>query len=140
MKVEREEIEKLIEEAFEGRKMAYAPYSQFLVGTAILCDNGKIYKGCNIENGSYGASNCGERTAIFSAISNGDRQFRGICVVGGKEKSDTQVETYAYPCGICRQVMSEFVNLDSFFVIIAKSKTDYKIFTLREILPHSFEI
>lgn len=115
--------------------MAYAPYSGYHVGAALLGEDGRIYQGGNIENASYGATNCAERTAIFKAVSEGVKVFRAIAIVGGlagKEPAD-----YAYPCGICRQVMSEFAQKE-FLVIVAKSTEDYKLFTLEELLPAGF--
>ena len=93
----------LLEKAYEGRKNAYAPYSKFKVGAAVLMENGKIYTGCNIENASYGATNCAERTAIFKAISEGNRKICAIAIVGADDE-------YTYPCGICRQVIAEFAD------------------------------
>lgn len=115
--------------------MAYAPYSGYHVGAALLGEDGGIYQGGNIENASYGATNCAERTAIFKAVSDGVRVFRAIAVVGGL--AGNEPADYAYPCGICRQVMSEFAQKD-FLVIVAKSVEDYKLFTLEELLPAGF--
>ncbi|MBR3920967.1 MAG: cytidine deaminase, partial [Oscillospiraceae bacterium] len=112
----------------------YAPYSQFLVGAALLCTDGTLYTGCNIENISYSGTVCAERTAIFKAVSDGKREFSKIAIVGGK-KGET---ISAYPCGICRQVMAEFCKAD-FKVIVAKSEEDYEEFSLSELLPKSFD-
>lgn len=125
----------LIEAALSARKMAYAPYSHYTVGAALLTQEGEIYRGGNIENASYGACNCAERTAIFKAVSEGRKGFRAIAVTGGMEGCDPV--DYAYPCGICRQVMQEFAGGD-FTVIIAKSVNDYKVCRLEELLPHGF--
>ena len=95
----------LLEEALKARKAAYAPYSGFQVGAALLCADGSIYTGCNVENSSYGAACCAERTAFFKAVSEGKRSFRAIAVVGGKK--DEEVLEVCPPCGICRQVMRE---------------------------------
>lgn len=125
----------LIEAALSARKMAYAPYSHYTVGAALLTQEGDIYQGGNIENASYGASNCAERTAIFKAVSEGRKNFRAIAVTGGMEGCDPV--DYAHPCGICRQVMQEFAGGD-FKVIIAKSVNDYKVCRLEELLPYGF--
>ena len=125
----------LIRDAFEAREKAYVPYSGFQVGAALLTAEGTVYKGCNIENASYGATNCAERTAFFKAVYEGERNFAAIAIVGGKKDGPP---TEAYPCGICRQVMAEFCDLDTFEVIIAVSETDYHVFKLRDLLPHAF--
>ena len=97
----------------------------------------RVYTGANIENASYGASNCAERTAIFKAVSEGNAKLKAVCVVGGPR--DEEITGFAYPCGVCRQVMREFcLNPDEFAVIVAKNEEEYRIFTLNEILPASF--
>lgn len=126
----------LIEKAMEMLKFSYAPYSHFFVGAALLSKTGKIYGGCNVENAAYGPSNCAERTAIFKAISEGEKDFEAICIVGGK---NGKVERFCPPCGVCRQVLSEFCAPD-FKVILAKSVSEYKIFTLGKLLPESFSL
>lgn len=120
----------LLEKAYEGRKNAYAPYSKFKVGAAVLMENGKIYTGCNIENASYGATNCAERTAIFKAISEGNRKIRAIAIVGTDDE-------YTYPCGICRQVIAEFAD-ENTEIILGKKSLEYIVKTLAEILPGAF--
>lgn len=125
----------LIHLALDARKMAYVPYSHYCVGAAVLTENGKIYQGGNIENASYGATNCAERTAVFKAVSDGERKITAIAITGGME--DSEPADYAYPCGICRQVLAEFGQKDM-EIIVAKSDTDYKIYTLQELLPNSF--
>lgn len=125
----------LIRLALEARLKAYAPYSGFIVGAALLADSGKVYQGCNVENASYGATNCAERTAVFKAVSEGERNLSAIAIVGGMQGKEL---TYAYPCGICRQVLREFCNPQDMWVIIAKSETDYKKMRLSELLPESF--
>lgn len=120
----------LLEKAYEGRKNAYAPYSKFKVGAAVLMENGKIYTGCNIENASYGATNCAERTAIFKAISEGNRKIRAIAIVGADDE-------YTYPCGICRQVIAEFAD-ENTEIILGKKSLEYIVKTLAEILPGAF--
>ena len=125
--------EELIRLAFEAREMAYAPYSHWKVGAALLTENGKVYKGCNIENGGFTATVCAERTAFFKAISEGVYDFKKIAIVGGDEVRGSK--GYCTPCGVCRQVMSEFCKPDEFIVICAKSEKEYKEFTLRQMLP-----
>ena len=107
-------------------------------GAALLAANGKIYHGCNIENASFGATNCAERTAIFKAVSEGVTDFEAIAIVGNPEGSAEY--DYCTPCGICRQVLAEFCDLDTFTVILAKSETDYRSFSLRELLPLAFSL
>lgn len=124
------EYSDLISAALKAREEAYVPYSNFKVGAAIFTEDGSIYGGCNIENASYGATNCAERTAIFKAVSEGHRSIKAIAVVG-----DTSA--YTYPCGICRQVIAEFAEGD-IPVILAKNEKDYVLKTLDEILPGPF--
>lgn len=128
----------LIEEALSARAQAYCPYSNFAVGAALLTGSGKIYHGCNVENASYSVANCAERTAIFKAVSEGEKDFVAIAVVGG-QKDVTPVD-YVYPCGVCRQVMAEFGNPDEFRIIVAKTVNDYKTYILKELLPESFAL
>ena len=125
----------LIRLALEAREMAYVPYSGFKVGAALLTKEGKVYKGCNIENAGYTPTNCAERTAFFKAVSEGEREFSAIAIVGGKGDLPTD---YAYPCGVCRQVMMEFCDPEKFQIILATSKEQYEIFTLKELLPLGF--
>lgn len=129
-------IQKLIAGAIDARKKSYSPYSHFQVGAALLTGDGQIITGCNIENAAYGPTNCAERTAFFKAVSDGNRVFRAIAIVGSPEGD--VVTQYAYPCGVCRQVMMEFCNPASFMVIVAKSETDYHVMTLQELLPEGF--
>lgn len=130
-----EVISDLIGEALLMRKSSYSPYSGFAVGAALLTEEGRIYGGCNIENAAYPATICAERTAMVKAISEGERAFRAIAVAGGREADP---EGYSYPCGTCRQFMREFCDSKTFVVIVARSREDYKIFTLEELLPSSF--
>ena len=125
--------EGLIRLAFEAREAAYAPYSNWKVGAALLCKNGKIYKGCNIENSGFSATVCAERTAFFKAVSEGEYDFEKIAIVAGDAQRGS--EGYCTPCGVCRQVMSEFCKPDEFRIICAKSENEYHEFTLREMLP-----
>jgi len=133
--MEKKQIQKMIDLAIEQLSFAYAPYSGFQVGAALLTKEGKMYTGCNIENAAYSSTNCAERTAFFKAVSEGERQFQAICIVGGKNGVLTD---YTAPCGVCRQVMMEFCNPDSFQIILAKDRETYKIFSLRELLPMGF--
>ncbi|MEG1448035.1 MAG: cytidine deaminase [Oscillospiraceae bacterium] len=128
-------IKTLIEEAFDARLFSYSPYSNFMVGAALLGKNGALFTGCNIEGATFSPTNCAERTAFFKAISEGVREFEAICIVGGPRGSETF--EYCFPCGVCRQVMSEFCDKD-FKVIVAKTTDDYKVYSLGEILPFSF--
>lgn len=129
-------IEKLIKKAIEMLNFSYAPYSNFHVGAALLTSEGKIYTGCNIENAAYGPSNCAERTAIFKAVSEGKKEFEAIAIVGGK---NGKIENFCPPCGVCRQVLAEFCKKD-FEIVLAKSKNEYKIMTLEQLLPESFSL
>ena len=126
----------LIEKAFEARKKAYCPYSQFMVGAAVLGEDGNIYTGCNIENAAYTPTNCGERTAFFKAVSEGERDFAAIAIVGGKEGESVAPA----PCGVCLQVMAEFCKADEFEVIMAKSEEDYTVKKLGDLLPYGFSL
>lgn len=127
--------EELIQAALGARKYAYVPYSHYAVGAALLTEDGRIVSGCNVENASYGATNCAERTAVFKAVSQGERRFRAIAIAGGMEGKDPT--DYACPCGICRQVMREF-GAENFQIIVAKSLTDFREYRLEELLPFGF--
>ena len=118
-----------------GMDMAYAPYSGFKVGAALLTRKKNTYIGCNIENASFSVTNCAERTAIYKAISEGDRDFVAIAIVGG---AVGVVTDYCSPCGVCRQAIREFVDPKKFIVILAKSTEDYLVYFLEELLPLSF--
>ena len=126
--------EALIKAALDARKKAYTPYSHFQVGAALLTKSGKIYTGCNIENASYTPTICAERTAFFKAVSEGEKEFAKIAIVGSPKGEVTQ---YAFPCGVCRQVLKEFCDKD-LMVLVAKSTKDYKEYTLEELLPFGF--
>ena len=128
-------IPELIHKAIAAREFAYAPYSNFCVGAALLTKSGKIYTGCNVENAGYSATNCAERTAFFKAVSEGEREFTAIAIAGGIS-GEAPVE-YAYPCGICRQVMQEFCR-DDFVIYVVNSEQDYQRYTLKELLPFGF--
>lgn len=125
--------EELIKLAIEARVKAYAPYSHWKVGAALLCKDGTVYKGCNIENSAFSSTVCAERTAIFKAISEGNTEFEKIAVIGGDEKEG--ITGICTPCGVCRQVMSEFCDPDKFKIICAISPDNYSEYTLREMLP-----
>lgn len=133
-----EYIKKLINEAIISRKKAYAPYSKFKVGAALLTENGKIYGGFNIECASYPAGNCAERTALFRAIFEEQRKFKALAVVGGIESETDVFSSFCPPCGVCRQVLREFCNPNDFKIILAKSVSEFKEYTLEELLPESF--
>lgn len=121
--------ELLVKEAIEAKNFAYAPYSNFHVGAAILTEDGKIYGGCNIENASYGATNCAERTAIFKGVSEGSKNIKAIVVA-------TDEESFVYPCGICRQVIREFGS--DCKVLLVNKYGEIKHSTIEELLPNSF--
>lgn len=129
------DIKALIEAAIAAREFSYSPYSGFCVGAAVLTKSRSIYSGCNIESASYSPTNCAERTAIFKAVSEGECGFDAIAIVGGNRDGLLEL---CPPCGVCRQVMAEFCNLDGFKIIIAKSVDDYVIKSLSELLPMSF--
>jgi len=120
----------LVEKAREAMKYAFAPYSNFKVGAALLTENEKIYIGCNIENISFGATNCAERTAVFKAVSEGEKNFKAIAIVSSSGK-------FTPPCGICRQVLSEFS--EDMDIILADKEDNIKIIKLNELIPFSFD-
>ncbi|AIS51647.1 cytidine deaminase Cdd [Thermoanaerobacter kivui] len=128
--MEYRDYEKLVELAKEAREKAYVPYSHFKVGACVLTEDGKTYQGCNIENASYGLTNCAERTALFSAYANGERKLKAIAVV-----ADT--EGPVSPCGACRQVMMELGGEDM-VVILSNMKGDYAVVTVKDLLPGAF--
>ena len=133
--------EELIKTATEMTKRSYVPYSHFHVGAALLDSNGKVWTGCNIENAAYGPSNCAERTAVFKAVSEGARSFEAIALVGGPEDENgkVQIQDFCPPCGVCRQVLSEFCDRE-FKIILANGNGEQKVFTLAELLPESFSL
>ena len=128
--------EKRVEMAFEAREKSYAPYSRFQVGAALLTADGLVYQGCNIENAAYTPTNCAERTAFFKAVSEGKRDFSAIAIVGGMK--GTEVLSYCAPCGVCRQVMMEFCDPDTFRVILGTKDGVQVSQTLKEMLPYGF--
>ena len=127
----------LVKEALAAREFAYTPYSHFSVGAALLCKSGKIFRGCNIESASYTPTNCAERTAFFKAVSEGEREFSAIAVVGGP--SEAPPVDFCFPCGVCRQVMREFCD-DNFTVVLGKKDGSYKELRLFELLPFGFSL
>ena len=128
-------IQSLIETAVKQLRFSYTPYSHFKVGAALLAADGTIYTGCNIENAAYTPTNCAERTAFFKAVSEGVRDFRAICIVGGM---NGVLSGYTAPCGVCRQVMMEFCDPETFRIILAIDKEHYDIYTLKDLLPLGF--
>lgn len=126
--------QRVIQAALDARKKAYAPYSHYSVGAALVTKEGKLFTGCNIENASYGASNCAERTAFFKAISEGEQEFTAIAIAGGAEET---IQEYAYPCGICRQVMQEFCQ-PNFKILVVKDIDQVMEYTLQQLLPFGF--
>ncbi|WP_130811264.1 cytidine deaminase [Olsenella sp. Marseille-P4559] len=127
---------KLARLALEARERAYVPYSHFSVGAALLCADGSIYQGFNIENAAYTPSNCAERTAFFRAVFKGQRNFAAIAIAGGPEGEDAT--EWCAPCGVCRQVMREFCDPSTFRIVLARSDGGLRTFLLRELLPESF--
>ena len=133
--MEKAEIQALFREAFEGQKFAYVPYSRFHVGAALRARDGRVFKGCNIENAGYTPTNCAERTALFKAVSEGVREFDAIAIVGSKVGEKNTLVTG--PCGVCRQALYEFGG-PKLTVIMAKDENDYIVTTLGDLLPYGF--
>ena len=127
--------EELVKRALEARLKAYSPYSDFCVGAALLCGDGEIFEGANIENSSYGATNCAERTALFTAVYAGKRDFAAIAIVGAKR--GREVDEFCQPCGICRQALAEFMGAEA--EIILFDGKDIKVKTMAQMLPESFD-
>ncbi len=123
----------LVTMANEARKSSHSPYSNYRVGAALLSKNGTVYTGCNIENAAFSATICAERTAFFKAVSEGEKEFEKIAIVGGKEG---EISDFCTPCGVCRQVMSEFCSKD--FILVLGTPDNFKEYTLGELLPYSF--
>lgn len=121
----------LVKKAIEAKEFSYSPYSHFRVGAALLAKSGKIYTGCNIENAAYSPTNCAERTAVFKAVSEGEREFAAIAVAGDGED-------YIAPCGVCRQVLSEFCEPEEFWVLMVGEGEKYRKMKLGELLPEAF--
>lgn len=131
--MEKSELVKLAQKA---REMAYTPYSHWTVGAALLTREGKVYTGCNIENASYTPTNCAERTAFFKAVSEGERDFSAIAIVGGPQGQAPK--GICPPCGVCRQVMMEFCDYEKFEVILGGSENEYETYKLNEVVPMGF--
>ena len=131
--MEKSELVKLAQKA---REMAYTPYSHWTVGAALLTRGGKVYTGCNIENASYTPTNCAERTAFFKAVSEGERDFSAIAIVGGPQGQAPK--GICPPCGVCRQVMMEFCDYEKFEVILGVSENEYETYKLNEVVPMGF--
>ena len=127
----------LIKLAMEARGKSYCPYSGFAVWAALQTKEGKIYQGCNIENAAFTPTNCAERTAFFKAVSEGEKEFCRIAIVGGKKDGVLELTS---PCGVCLQVMQEFCDPDAFEVILATAEEKYEILKLRQLLPYGFEL
>ena len=124
-------FENLIQEAICAKEFSYAPYSNFHVGAALLAEDGRIFRGCNVENSAYSPSICAERTAVAKAVSEGAKNFSAIAIVGDGNQ-------YLPPCGVCRQVLSEFCDSEKFKIILAIDEKKYQIFTLKDLFPSSF--
>ena len=133
--MDKEMFERLVVRALEMVSRAYAPYSRFQVGAAVLAASGKVYGGANVENASYPAGICAERNAIAQAVAAGERRLTAIAICGGR---DGNVTGYCPPCGICRQTMREFCDSETFRVVLAQAPTDFKVYTLAQLLPESF--
>ena len=134
MKLSEEKIQELIREASKMLMRSYIPYSHFAVGAALLCEDGRIYTGCNIENAAFTPSNCAERTAFFKAVSEGEMKFTAIAIIGGK---DRKVTGFCAPCGVCRQVMREFCKND-FKIYLSRGDGTVLETSLEDMLPFSF--
>ena len=138
MQLKKEQVQELIQSAMAAREMAYVPYSNFMVGAALLTEEGKVYTGCNIESVSYSPTTCAERTALVKAVSEGERKFAAIAVVGGHRDGSVKKEAdgYSAPCGVCRQFLYEFGK--DMTVIVAISLDEYYAHPLSELLPLGF--
>lgn len=134
--MEQLKIQELIGTAMEQLKFSYVPYSHFHVGAALLAKDGTVFTGCNIENAAYGPTNCAERTAFFKAVSEGEREFTAIAIVGGTRQAGAA--DFCAPCGVCRQVMAEFCDPERFQIILGNERLEYKVYSLAELLPESF--
>lgn len=130
------EEKKLAALALEARRRAYTPYSGFQVGAALLCKDGAVYTGCNIENAAFGPTVCAERTAFFKAVSEGKREFEAIAIVGGP--AGKEPEEFCPPCGVCRQVMMEFCDPESFRILLGRRDMAIQEYSLKELLPFGF--
>ena len=133
--MKEDRIRSMIRLAMDALKFSYVPYSGFRVAASLLTESGKIYTGCNIENAAYSPGNCAARTAIFKAVSEGERDFAAICIVNENVEGQHEI---CPPCGMCRQVMMEFCVPEKFLIILARSESCYEIHTLEELLPMGF--
>ncbi|SDB08874.1 cytidine deaminase [Eubacterium oxidoreducens] len=124
--------EMLVQKAYEAKQLAYAPYSNFKVGAALLAEDGRVFTGCNIENAAFTPTNCAERTALFKAVSEGCKSFRAIAICSDDEKD------YITPCGVCRQALCEFVDVDTFELYLCRTKEDVKTMLFSDIMPYVF--
>ena len=129
--------DELVKKAYEAQGFSYSPYSGFQVGAALLTKSGKVYTGCNIENAAFSPTNCAERTALFKAVSEGEREFCAIAIVGNKKDAPMEEWEFCTPCGVCRQVMLEFVDPQTFEILLGKGN-EIRKFTLSQLLPESF--
>ena len=130
------ENKELVREALEARKQSYCQYSSFAVGAALLCGDGTVFRGCNIENAAYPATNCAERTAMFKAVSEGNMDFRAIAIVGGPKGKEPK--DFCAPCGVCRQVMAEFCDPETFRIVLMNGDGEIRDYLLKELLPLGF--
>ena len=137
-KIGKKQLEDLAGAALFMRKRSYAPFSKWTVGAALLAKDGTVYTGCNIENSAFSPTCCAERTAFFKAISEGCTDFKAIVIAGGEEGKDP--EDFCAPCGVCRQVMQEFCDPETFEIILVKSQKEYVRYTLKEMLPLGFNL
>ena len=129
------DYKKLVAEAYEAQKLAYAPYSNWLVGAALLTKDGQIFRGCNVESYTFSPTCCAERTAIFKAVSEGQRDFAAIAVVGNDRHAHEGEGEICSPCGVCRQVMAEFCDPETFEIVLAKNHNDFQVYKLKDLLP-----
>ena len=133
--MEKREYRELIRAALRARELSYSPYSNYRVGAALLTESGEVFTGCNIENAAYTPAVCAERTAFFTAVSEGCREFSAIAIAGSPAGEMSQL---SWPCGVCRQVMMEFCDPERFLVIVAISEENYRARRLKELLPEGF--
>ncbi|HIT88999.1 MAG TPA: cytidine deaminase [Candidatus Merdenecus merdavium] len=127
----------LAKKAIEAMEYSYSPYSNFTVGVALLGKSGKVYSGCNVENAAYSPTNCGERTAFFKAVSEGETEFKGIAIAG-KSRDQKEIQDFCSPCGVCRQVMAEFCSPEEFKIILVKNEQELQEYLLKDLLPLGF--
>jgi cytidine deaminase len=132
------DYKEIIETALKMRERSYVPYSAFAVGAGLMTKEGKVYGGCNIENAGYSPTNCAERTAFFKAISEGECEFKAIAIAGGPKDMDAGEIDFCPPCGVCRQVMMEFCDYETFEIVLVRSESDYKVYTLKDLMPLGF--